>query len=142
MRDALMRAREIITAIAAAVRSAAALTFVMGILLLAAAVMATRRHRAHDAVIFQVLGASRRTAAFIFLVEHGAPGIATAFVASALGSAAAYAVVAQLMELPWHLAPAAVAVTVLVGAGTSLAIGALATLYALRQSPAHLLRED
>jgi putative ABC transport system permease protein len=142
VRDALARAKEIFTGIALAVRSAAALTLVMGLLVLAGGVMASHTRRTHDAVIFQVLGATRRTAAFVFLVEHGAAGIATAAVAGILGSAAAYTVVAQIMELPWHASLWALGVTLAVGAASSLVVGAFATFRALSQSPARLLRED
>ena len=142
VRDALVRAREVITGIAIAVRSAAAITLIMGVLVLAGGVMASHTRRTHDAVIFQVLGATRAKAAFVFLVEHGAAGIATACVAAVLGSAAAYAVVARIMELPWHVSPVALLVTLVLGATSSLAVGAIATWRALSHSPARLLRED
>lgn len=142
VRDAITRLQSIMAGIATAVRSAAALTLLMGVLVLAGGIIASHTQRVHDAVIFKVVGATRGTAALVFLAEHGLTGFATALMASVLGSAAAYGVLVGLMEMHWQAAPGALALTLVLGTVTSLAVGAVGTWSALGQKPAALLREE
>ncbi len=142
VRDALERVQSIMAGIATAVRSAAGLTLLMGVLVLVGGVLAAHTQRVHDAVIFKVVGATRATAALTFIAEHAFTGFGTALVASLLGSATAYGVVAGLMKMPWQVEPAALAVTLLLGTATSLVLGAFGTWRALGQKPATLLREE
>lgn len=142
VRDAITRLRDIIAAISAAVRVAAALTLVMGLLVLAGGMVATQSQRIRDAVVFRVLGASRTDAFIAFLVEHGTAGCATALVAAGLGFLAARFVLVNMMEMPYHVAPSALAVTVLTGIGLALALGFFGTARALSRKPADVLREQ
>ncbi|HSI06798.1 MAG TPA: FtsX-like permease family protein, partial [Myxococcota bacterium] len=142
VREGVTRLQSIMAAIGAAVRSAAALTLLMGILVLAGGIIATQTQRVQDAVIFKVVGATRATAAGVFLAEHGLTGFATAVVASLLGSGAAYGVLVGLMDMPWQPAPGALAATLVFGTMASLAVGAIATWSALGKKPAALLRDE
>ena len=142
VRDGIARLQSIMAGIAAAVRSAAALTLLMGLLVLVAGIIASQTQRIQDAVVFKVVGATRATAAAVFLAEHGLTGFATALVASILGSAAAYGVLVGLMDMPWQPAPAALAITLTLGTVTSLTVGAVGTFGALGKKPAALLREE
>ncbi|MBC7794395.1 MAG: ABC transporter permease, partial [Clostridia bacterium] len=142
VRDAIERLRAIIGAIAAAVRVAAALTLVMGLLVLAGGMVATQAQRVRDAVVFKVLGATRKDVFVSFLIEHGAAGSITALVAALLGSLAGRFVLVNMMELRYHPALSALAITVITGIAMALLLGFFGTLRALGRKPADVLREQ
>lgn len=142
VRDAIERLRGIVAAIAAAVRVAAVLTLVMGLLVLVGGMIATQSQRIRDAVIFKVLGASRRDIVIAFVVEHGVAGGITALVAAVLGSLAAHFVLVDMMQLSYHGAPYALAATLALGVGLSLVLGFAGTARALGRKPADVLREQ
>ncbi|MEZ5670419.1 MAG: FtsX-like permease family protein [Alphaproteobacteria bacterium] len=140
VRDALDTANQVLTNIALAVTATAAITLVAGALVLAGAVAAGHRRRVYDAVVLKVLGATRGQVSRAFLVEYGLLGIATAVVAAALGAAASFVVVTQIMNLDWAFLPSAVLLVLAVSLAVTLAFGFLGAWRALGQKAAPLLR--
>jgi putative ABC transport system permease protein len=142
IQDAIQTASEVLGNIGLAVRLVGLLSILAGILVLAGAMLATQRRRIHEAVVMKVLGATRGRIAGIFAWEFAALGLATALASLAVGTAAAYLVVRNLMNLSWAFLPT-VAVAVAVGAtALTLAFGLVGTLAALRQRPLALLRNE
>lgn len=142
VRDALETVNEIITAIGDGVRGAALVAVVAGIVVLAGAMAADQERRTYDAVVFKVLGATRRDLVRLYLVEYGVLGLVTGLVAAAIGAVAAWAVTTALLQTEWVFLPGAAALTVLATIGVTQAAGFAGTWRALGRKPAPLLRNE
>jgi hypothetical protein len=119
-REALEAANQILARVGWGVRSAAAVTVLAGILVLAGAIAADRRSRRYEAVLFKVLGATRGRIARIYFIEYAVLGLVTSVVAATLGAAVAWGVVTRLMQFDWTSRADIIATTVL--ACTALAV--------------------
>ena len=135
VREALATVDRLIGTIGNAVRLTALVALAAGMLVLGGALAASHHRRVYDAVVLKVLGASRRTVACAFLIEHGLLGALSALVACAFGTLAAYFLVTRLMKIEWVFLPApllwtvglAILLTLIFGfAGTWRALGAKA----------------
>ncbi|MDP6345675.1 MAG: FtsX-like permease family protein, partial [Alphaproteobacteria bacterium] len=142
VREALEAVNQILRNIGIAVRATASVTLAAGILVLAGAITASHRRRVYDSVILKVLGATRRRVLLTYLAEYALLGLVTALLAAGIGTAAAYAVVAEIMNLPWYWMPASVAGTALLCLALTLGAGMTGTWLALSQKPAPLLRNE
>ncbi|MBL8664285.1 MAG: FtsX-like permease family protein [Candidatus Odyssella sp.] len=142
VRDALDQAAGVFEQVGFAVRATAMVTLAAGLLVLAGAVAAGHRRRVYDAVVFKVLGATRRRILGAFLIEYGLIGIATAIFAAILGAVLAWAIVTQVMNAPFALLPETAAGTALVAAGIALAFGYFGIWRAMGQKAAPLLRNE
>jgi len=142
VRDVLDRISEVLGNIAVAVRSTASVTLLAGTLVLAGAVAAGHRRRVYDAVVLKVLGATRRDLAVAYSLEYGLLGLVTGLIAAAMGSAAAWVVMIEVMDSPFTFLPGTVAATAVLAAAATLAFGYAGTWRALRQKAAPLLRNE
>ena len=142
VREALAAAATMLDGIGAAIRSTAAVTILGGSLVLAGAVAAGRRRRIYDAVVFKVLGATRRTILKVFLLEYGILGLATSIIAATIGTLTAWGIVFFLMDMTWVFIPSAVGTTVAIYLLVTLIIGFAGTWRALGQKAAPLLRNE
>src|SRR5436853_525886 len=103
--EALAALSRIVAMIGQAIRLVALVTLAAGILVLAGSVAAGHRRRVYDAVVLKVLGATRGAIAAAFLIEQGLTGLATAVVAGAIGTLAAYALVTGPINSEWVFLP-------------------------------------
>ena len=142
VRDALESAARILAGVGGAVRAAASVTILAGVLVLAGAVAAARRRRLYDAIVFKVLGATRWRVLTAFVLEYGILGLTTGAIAAIIGGVAAWAVIVFLMESPWVLLPGAMAATLAAGLLVTLAVGFAGTWRALGQKAAPYLRNE
>ena len=117
-----------------------AVTLIAGTVVLAGAVAAGHRRRVYDSVVLKVLGATRAIITRAFLVEFGLLGLATAAIAAAIGTVAAFVVVTFVMQLDWAFLPETVAMTVAISLAITLALGFIGTWRALGQKAAPILR--
>ncbi len=140
VKDALDAFAALLARIGGAVRVVAAITLVVGALVLAGAVAAGHRRRVYDAVVLKVLGATRRDVLGAYLVEYGLIGLATAAIAALLGTVVAWAVVTQAMSLGWRFMPGAVLAVAALSTLFTLGAGFLGTWRALGRKPASVLR--
>lgn len=140
--DAVGAASETLGNMANAVRATALVAVVTGMLVLAGSLAATRMQRVYDIVILKVLGIPRRTLVWGFLFEFGLLGLIAGALSLGLGVAISWAVMAPLMDLPWHLYPFPAIVTALAGAGLTILIGWLVTGRVLSASAAEYLRNE
>ena len=140
VRDALATAERLLAGVLLAVRLTGAVTLLAGMLVLAGAMAAARQRQLQDAVVLKVLGATRRQLRRVLLIEYACLGLATAAIAAAIGTAAAFGIIRGIMDLPWHFSPRPVMqMTALCLALAGLA-GAGAARRALRQKAAPFLR--
>tara|TARA_R110000824_G_scaffold118960_11_gene271801 strand:- start:10625 stop:13156 length:2532 start_codon:yes stop_codon:yes gene_type:complete len=142
VKDALAQVSLVLSQFSLAIRSTGAVTLLSGILVLAGAMAAGFRTRLRDAVILKVLGASRARIIGIYVREYAALGLATALIAAVAGTVAAYAIVVQMMQLPWHFLPVTLLSTVVVATLVTIGLGLGGTWAALSAPAARGLRSE
>jgi putative ABC transport system permease protein len=134
------QAGAILTGLDRAVRLATMVAIAMGMVVLAGAVVATRRSRIRDLVLLKLVGASRSQVVGTQLVEFALQSTAVAIVAFAAGIAGASLVTGQVLDIP--LQPNWPALVFIPIGAVILAVAAalLAALPALNARPARALR--
>jgi putative ABC transport system permease protein len=134
------QAGAILTGLDRAVRLATMVAIAMGMVVLAGAVVATRRSRIRDLVLLKLVGASRSQVVGTQLVEFALQSTAVAIVAFAAGIAGASLVTGQVLDIP--LQPNWPALVLIPIGAVILAVAAalLAALPALNAKPARALR--
>ena len=142
VRDALQAAARILEGISAAVTGTAALTLLAGAIVLAGIIASEHHRRVYDAVVYKVLGASRRRIVGIYLLEYGALGLITAAIAAAIGSLTSWAVVRFMMRAEWSFLPEVVATTTGLSLAVILTMGLIGTWRALGHKAAPHLRNQ
>ena len=130
----------ILTALDRAVRLASMVAILMGMVVLAGAVVATRRSRIRDLVLLKLIGATRAQVVGTQLVEFALLSTSVALLAFAAGIGGARLVTDQLLDIP--LRPAWGALLAIPAGAVLLAIAAAlaAALPALNARPARALR--
>ena len=142
VREGLAQAVEMFDRLSLAVRGAAAVAALAGLLVLAGAIAAGARARAREAATLKVLGGSRGQILLAYGVEYGAVGLIAGVVGVALGYAAAWPVVVLIFEATWSVDWSGVAALVGGAAGLAAVGGLLAAAQALSRRPAPVLRAD
>lgn len=141
MKDVLTELNRIVEQLGAAVRGAAAVTLVAGLLVLAGALAAEHRRRLREGAILKALGATRRDIMAATLMEYAAVGLCAALVAYGLGLAASWAIVAVQMNASFVALPEVGALTALGGLAVALLLGLAGAWATLGAKPAPLLRQ-
>lgn len=140
VREQLDAAVEIFDRLSLAIRSAAAVAGLAGLLVLAGAIAAGARERAREAATLKVLGAARGQILTAYAVEYGCVGLIAGAAGVALGAAAAWPVVTMVFEAAWSIDWAGVG-ALIGGAAALTGIGGLiAAAAALSKRPAPVLR--
>jgi len=140
VREALETANGLLQQLAAGIRAASVVTLLTGLMVLAGALAAGHRHRLFDAVVLKVVGATKGQVMTTYLIEFAALGAAAGFVAAIIGTIAAWAVAAFVMD--WSFVPSmgTLAAVVIGGAIAAMALGIAATWTALSTPAARTLR--
>jgi putative ABC transport system permease protein len=142
VREQLEAATDLFDRLALAVRGAAAVAALAGLLVLAGAIAARARARTREAATLKVLGASRAQILSAYVLEYGAVGLIAGAAGVALGYAAAWPVVVKVFEARWSIDWQGIA-TLLGGAALAAGIGGLlAAFQALSRRPAPALRAE
>lgn len=140
VREQLEQASSLFDRLSLAIRAAAAVAGLAGVLVLAGAIAARARARTVEAAMLKVLGASRTQILSAYVLEYGAVGVIAGVAGVALGYLAAWPVVVRVFHAQWSVDWGGVAALV-VGAALLAAVGGLlATLQALSHRPASALR--
>jgi putative ABC transport system permease protein len=140
VRDAIDAVNAIIADLALAVSVAASLALVVAVLVLGGALAAGHRQRRQDAVILKTLGATRSRLLGAFLLEYGLLGAATALFALAAGTASAWYMLTQVMELTFTFEPMVAASGIVIALAVTLGLGLAGTWRILSVKPAALLK--
>jgi putative ABC transport system permease protein len=142
VREQLDAAVEIFDRLSLAVRSAAGVAGLAGLLVLAGAIAAGARERAREAATLKVLGAARGQILTAYGIEYGCVGLIAGLAGVGLGYAAAWPVVTQVFEAKWSVDWAGVG-ALIGGAALLTGVGGLiAASAALSKRPAPVLRGD
>ena len=99
--DIVAEVKTLLESIDGAVRIATGFAILMGMIVLAGSVVATRRQRARDIILLRLVGATRGEVARSQLIEFAALSAAVAVTAFIAGSIAARLIVEQLFEFPF-----------------------------------------
>jgi putative ABC transport system permease protein len=142
VREGLVQAVEMFDRLSLAVRGAAAVAALAGLLVLAGAIAAGARARAREAATLKVLGGSRGQILLAYGVEYGAVGLIAGVFGVALGYAAAWPVVVKVFEATWTVDWGGVGALVGGAAGLAAVGGLLAAAQALSRRPAPVLRTE
>jgi len=142
VREQLEEATDLFDKLALAVRGAAAVAALAGLLVLAGAIAARARARTREAATLKVLGASRAQILAAYVLEYGAVGLIAGAAGVALGYAAAWPVVVKVFETKWSIDWEGIA-ALLAGAAVAAGLGGLlAAFQALSKRPAPALRAE
>ena len=142
VREQLEAATGMFDRLALAVRGAASVAALSGLLVLVGAIASGARARAREAATLKVLGASRGQILAAYAVEYGLVGLIAGVAGVALGYAAAWPVVTQVFRIGWAVDWSGV--FALVGGAAVVAAGGglVAAFAALAQRPAPVLRAE
>ena len=138
--DIVAQVRSLLESIDGAVRVATAFAILMGMIVLAGSVVATRRQRARDIVLLRLVGATRAEVARSQLIEFALLSGAVALAAFAAGAVSARLIVTRLFEFAFR--PDWGSLALIPAGAIALAVLAafLAALPALNARPAEGLR--
>lgn len=100
--DIVSEVRRLLESLEAAVRLATGFAIAMGMIVLAGAVVASRRERQRDLVLLRLVGATRGAAARTQLVEFSLLAGSTALVALTVGAGLAWALLRFWFEVPFQ----------------------------------------
>jgi putative ABC transport system permease protein len=142
VREQLQAASQLFDRVTLAVRAAAAVAGLAGLLVLAGAIAAGARARAREAATLKVLGAARWQILAAYGIEYGAVGAIAGLAGVALGFAAAWPVVVKVFEATWSVDWAGALALIAAAATITAAGGLVAALHALARRPAPVLRAE
>lgn len=138
--DVIGQIGDLLGRIALAIRAAAAVTVVAGIVVLIGSITASGQARRYDVVILKLLGGSRAQLLAGQAIEYLLLSLLLGTIALAVGGAGGWYVVTRVLALPWAPDWDVVAITLAGAAGATLVTGVLGSLPALRDTPAEGLR--
>ena len=142
VREQLEAATVLFDRLALAVRGAAAVAALAGLLVLTGAIAARARARTREAAILKVLGASRAQILSAYVLEYGAVGVIAGTAGVALGYAAAWPVVVKVFHAKWSMDWAGLLALLAAAALVAATGGLLAAFQALSKRPAPALRAE
>lgn len=132
--------RAIMERVSAAVTFVFLFTLLAGLVVLYAAVMATRDERLYEAAVMRTLGAATRQLANAQWIEFATLGALAGVLAATGASASAFILAQQVLHLPFVFNPWVWVVGVVGGAAGITLAGLLATRSVLSTPPLHVLR--
>ncbi|TFW15306.1 FtsX-like permease family protein [Brevundimonas intermedia] len=142
VREQLEAAATLFDRLALAIRGAAAVAGLAGLLVLVGAIAAGVRERAREAAVLKVLGGSHAQILTAYLVEYSLVGAIAGLAGLLLGAAGAWPVVTLAFKATWSMDWAGVVLLLTGATGIAALGGAIAALHALSQRPAPVLRSD
>jgi len=138
--DIVAQVRSLLQSIDGAVRVATAFAILMGMIVLAGSVVATRRQRARDIVLLRLVGATRAEVTRSQLIEFALLSCAVALAAFAAGVLVARLIVTRWFEFPFNPDWSSLALIPLGAIALAVLAAFLAALPALNARPAEGLR--
>jgi putative ABC transport system permease protein len=133
--------RSIVDKAVIAVQSVFLFTLLAGVVVLLAAVQATRDERRYESAMLRTLGASRRTVLFGVLLEFVLLGLSAGVIAAGAAATGARLLATGVLNIPYHADPALWVAGCLTGALLVCIAGWLATRTALNPPPMQILRQ-
>lgn len=141
VREGLHAIAGVFDQLAWAVRGAAAVAALAGVLVLIGAIAATAQARAREAAILKVLGAAAPQILTAYLIEYGLVGLISGVAGVGIGAACAWLVVRQAFHIGWTLDLPGLAVLLFAATAVCAAAGLAGAASALTRRPAPVLRD-
>lgn len=132
--------RQIVTQASFAVAYVFAFTVFAGMLVLLAAVQATRDERRHESALLRTLGAARATVFKGVIAEFAMLGVLAGGLGGAAALGAGWLLIRQVFDLPYHANPWIIPVGLVGGALIVVCTGVAATRSAVNRPPVETLR--
>ena len=142
VREQLEAAATLFDRLALAIRGAAAVAGLAGLLVLIGAIAAGVRERAREAAVLKVLGGSHAQILTAYLVEYSLVGAIAGLAGLLLGAAGAWPVVTLAFKATWSMNWTGVVLLLASATGVAALGGGVAALHALSRRPAPVLRSD
>ncbi len=142
VKDAIDAFNVIFGRVMIAVRAAGSVTLLAGALVLAGALATAQRRRIQQAVILKTLGATSWRILLSHLTEYLVLALLTSFIALAIGSIAAYAVLHLAMEIGFTFSVVAAAQALLLAIVLVALFGGFGTWRVLKAPPVPYLRSE
>jgi putative ABC transport system permease protein len=140
--DVMENLARVLERLSIAIRAIALFCIVAGAVVMAAALVTTRRQRLYESVILKAVGATRGIVAQAFAAEYALLGAIAGAVGAVLASLLAWVVLAYVLEMSWKLQPSVLAVGVLLTIALTVAVGFLGTFRILNEPPLAVLRGE
>lgn len=138
--DIVVQVKTLLQSIDGAVRIATGFAILMGMIVLAGSVVATRRQRSRDIVLLRLVGATRHEVTRSQLIEFALLTTAVAITALAAGAIAAWLIVVEVFEFPFSPNWTTLALIPLGAIFLAVLAAFLAAIPALNARPAEGLR--
>ena len=140
VKEAIEQINEIVARLALAIRSAALITLISSVLVLAGALAANHRSRIFDAVILKMLGATRARLVYAFVLEYTLLGLMSGVFAIFAGSLAAQFIVTEIMGGTFTILPGTAFSAIVIALVFTLSLGLAGSWRILGEKPAPILR--
>lgn len=137
----IAQVRSIVDKAVIAVQSVFLFTLLAGVVVLLAAVQATRDERRYESAMLRTLGASRRTVLAGVLLEFALLGLVAGVIAAGAAALGGHLLATQMLEIPYRMDPVLWISGALAGAALVCVAGWLATRTALNPPPMQILRQ-
>ena len=137
----ITQVRSIIDKAVVAVQSVFLFTLLAGVVVLLAAVQATRDERRYESAMLRTLGAARRTVLAGVLLEFALLGLVAGVIAAAGAATGGALIATRMLEIPYRVDPLLWITGGLAGAALVCVAGWLATRTALNPPPMQILRQ-
>ena len=141
VREAAGRVIQLLGFIATSIQITAVITLIAGFVVLAGTVATSEAKRIHIGAILKVLGATRRTILFSYILEYSLLGLLTVSVASVIGTLASWGLMTWFLESENFTFSARLTGAVALG-GTAITVllGLVSAFRALGKKPGAILR--
>ena len=140
VREQLESAAKLFDRLALAIRGAAAVAGLAGLLVLIGAIASGVRERAREAAVLKVLGGSHAQILGAYMIEYSLVGAIAGLAGVALGAAGAWPIVTQVFKAHWSLDWGGIIILLVGATGLAGLGGWVAAMNALSQRPAPVLR--
>ncbi len=135
-----MPSTRLMSKLLAGLTAANALTLLIGVAVLAGAVVTSLAARLRDAVILKTYGATRGQLLGALAVEFAILALVTASFAILAGTAGAWMIVTFVLEMPWSFDVSTALITIAIALAATVITGLVSTWSVLAVRPAPLLR--
>jgi len=113
-----------------------------GLLILSAAIAATRVRRLRETVLFKTVGATRPILIAVMAVEYGLLGFVAALAGGLLSTGLSWGIVHFFLDIPWRFDPAVLLIGLAATIILTIATGFLTTYRILGEKPLAVLRSE
>jgi len=142
VRDVLQSVGRVLEQVMTAIRIAASLTLVAGVIVLAGAFATVQRRRIYEAVVLKVLGAQRRNIVVAHILEYVLMAVAVAVFAAGLGAIGAWLLVTLVLGVAFTFSALALVQAGALAVLLMVVFGSIGTLQVLGAKAAPYLRSE